>query len=106
MDRTVLLRRTKTLKEKIEAHTRAVCDAIEEMETALLELEATRVSTPEAKPSARAADELLTAREAQERLKISASTFYDWIRTGRLPEGITYGPRSRRWRASEIGAMQ
>lgn len=70
MDRAILLKRTRTLKEKIKAHTRTVCDAIEEMETVLLELEADRVRTPEASPSVRATDELLTAREAQERLKI------------------------------------
>lgn len=106
MDRTALLKRTRALKEKIEAHTRAVSDAIEEMETALLELEAERVRIPEARTTARAADELLTAREAQELLKISASTFFKWIRDGRLSKGISYGPRSKRWRASEIGAAQ
>lgn len=97
------------LREAIERQQRVIIAALAEVERHANErvsaaaatcarVQGTGCSTDHS-PSG---EELLTAREAQRRLKISASTFYEWIRDGRLPGGIKYGPRSRRWRASEL----
>ena len=51
-------------------------------------------------------DRLLTARQVWEALQISESTFYEHLRTGLLPPGISFGPRSKRWRMSDIRAWQ
>lgn len=52
------------------------------------------------------ADDWMTAKQTWEYLKISDSTFYDYIRRGLLPEGIAFGPRTKRWRKSDINAWQ
>lgn len=51
-------------------------------------------------------DKFLTAKQVCEMLQISDSTFYEHIRTGLLPHGISFGPRSKRWRMSDIEAWR
>ena len=51
-------------------------------------------------------DGWMTAKQTYECLKISGSTFYEYIKQGLLPEGIAFGPRSKRWRMSDIRAWQ
>lgn len=47
-------------------------------------------------------DEYFTAAEAQEFLRTKPSTFYEWIRKGRLPKGQLFGPKSPRWKRSDL----
>lgn len=98
-----LLKQIRSLRDRVEAQARAAREMVEVLEGALFEM-TDEAQTPidAAPPEPPRFGELLTAQEAQERLKISASTFYDWIRNGRLPEGRAYGPRSRRWKMSEL----
>ena len=51
-------------------------------------------------------DELMTVKQVCEKLNISDSTFYAWINAGLLPEGVAFGPRSKRWKMSDIRAWQ
>lgn len=51
-------------------------------------------------------DAWMTAKQTCECLKISDSTFYEYIRQGLLPPGLEFGPRSKRWRMSDIRAWQ
>ena len=46
--------------------------------------------------------EWLTAREVCKCLKIGQTTFYEHIKAGLLPDGVAFGPRSKRWRMSDI----
>lgn len=47
-------------------------------------------------------DEYFTAAEAQDFLRTKPSTFYEWIRKGRLPKGRRFGPKSPRWKRSDL----
>lgn len=51
-------------------------------------------------------DNWLTVRQVCEELHISDSTFYEWLNQGLLPPGLEFGPRSKRWKMSEIRAWQ
>ena len=51
-------------------------------------------------------DEWMTVKQVCEELNISDSTFYSWINAGLLPEGVAFGPRSKRWKMSDIRAWQ
>lgn len=51
-------------------------------------------------------DGWLTVRQVCEELHISDSTFYEWLNQGLLPPGLEFGPRSKRWKMSEIRAWQ
>lgn len=44
----------------------------------------------------------LTARQVQDMLHISESTFYAWLSSGQLAPGRRFGARSRRWTRSDI----
>lgn len=50
--------------------------------------------------------EYLTARELMERFKIPRSTFYRYLRDGYLPPGLRVGPRTVRWRRSDVEAFE
>ena len=51
-------------------------------------------------------DDWITVKQVCEELNISDSTFYAWINAGLLPEGVVFGPRSKRWKMSDIRAWQ
>ena len=51
-------------------------------------------------------DKFLTVQQVCELLQISDSTFYEHLRSGLLPPGTSFGPRSKRWRMSDISAWQ
>lgn len=53
-------------------------------------------------PAPARTDEYLTARQVQELLQISESTFYEWIASGQLSPGRCFGPRSKRWRREDL----
>lgn len=97
-----LLKQIRSLRDRVDAQARAAREMVDVLEGALFEMEEGRAAIDAAPPETTRSGELLTAREAQERLKVSASTFYDWIRKGRLPEGRAFGPRTRRWKVSEL----
>ena len=51
-------------------------------------------------------DGWMTAKQVCKCLKISESTFYEYIRQGLLPPGFEVGPKSKRWRMSDIEAWK
>ncbi len=51
-------------------------------------------------------DGWMTAKQTCECLKISETTFYEYVRQGLLPPGVDFGPRAKRWRMSEILAWR
>ncbi len=51
-------------------------------------------------------DDWMTVKQVCDELNISDSTFYAWINAELLPEGVTFGPRSKRWKMSDIRAWQ
>ena len=48
----------------------------------------------------------MTAKQTCRCLKISETTFYEYVRQGLLPPGVEFGPRAKRWRMSEILAWR
>ena len=95
-DKLALLSCIKTLKQE----TLRQLEAIEER---ILELEDHEQQPAPMKPRS---EKLLTVAQVCKELDISPSTFYVWLKDGLLPEGFQYGPRSRRWKMSEIRAWQ
>lgn len=51
-------------------------------------------------------DGWLTVKQVCRELHISDSTFYEWLNQGLLPPGLEFGPRSKRWKMSDIRAWQ
>ena len=51
-------------------------------------------------------DGWLTVSQVCSELHISDSTFYEWLNQGLLPPGLEFGPRSKRWKMSDIRAWQ
>ena len=51
-------------------------------------------------------DSWLTVQEVCKVLKISDATFYKYLNEGLLPPGFEFGPRSKRWKLSDIEAWQ
>lgn len=47
-------------------------------------------------------DEWLTPKQVCKRLNISYTTFFEWVRQGKLPQGIEFSARAKRWRISDI----
>ena len=51
-------------------------------------------------------DDWLTVAQVCRELHISGSTFYEWLNEGLLPPGLEFGPRSKRWKISDIRAWR
>ena len=48
----------------------------------------------------------MTVKQVCEFLNISQTTFYEGIKNGLLPPGFAFGPKTKRWRISDIRAWQ
>lgn len=51
-------------------------------------------------------DDWMTAKQTCKCLKISETTFYEYVKAGLLPPGFAFGPKSKRWRMSDILSWQ
>ena len=51
-------------------------------------------------------DRWLNVRQVCEFLNISQTTFYEGVRKGIFPKGFAFGPKTIRWRISDIKAWQ
>ena len=47
-------------------------------------------------------EDLMTAKEVQEFLKIKPTAFYEWLKNKTIPEGVRIGPKERRWARGDI----
>ena len=47
-------------------------------------------------------DNWMTPKQVCRYLNITISTFYLWLQDGKLPQGIAFSAKSKRWRASDI----
>lgn len=81
-------------------HIRAELDVLAEI------LQKTEEAAPPLAPSRREGDgleaEYLTVQDLAERYKVSPATIYRWAREGRFPPGQYWGPRTRRWKRTEL----
>lgn len=50
--------------------------------------------------------DLMSARQVQSYLGIGESTFYTWIREGRLPQGQQWGGKMKRWSRAGLEAWR
>jgi len=46
--------------------------------------------------------EYMSVQAVAEKLGVTPATIYRWARTGVIPPGKQWGPRTRRWRASDL----
>lgn len=44
----------------------------------------------------------LNCRQLMQRLEISRSTLYNWLKTGDFPRPVKLGPNSNRWHVADI----
>ena len=51
-------------------------------------------------------DEWLTPKQVCKRLNIAYTTFFEWLRQGKLPQGVEFSAKAKRWRMSDIRAWQ
>lgn len=65
-------------------------------------VDATPASPPSAVIQVMNDPDVMTPQQVMKHLGIAESTFYTWVRDGRLPPGEAWGPRMRRWRRSAI----
>ena len=98
-DKLALLSCIKTLKQE----TLQTFRQLEAIEERILALEDHEQQPAQTKPRS---DKWLTVAQICKELDISPSTFYGWLNADLLPEGFPFGPRSKRWKMSEIRAWR
>lgn len=64
-----------------------------------------RLRRPLPAPPAFAEDALLTAREGAAFLRIGLSTYWLWVRQGRVPAPVRLSEKSPRWRLADLRQM-
>ena len=91
-------------RERMTAQIRALQRQLDELAGMILALPAEEKEKQPAAPATteKPEREIMSARQVQEYLGISESTFYTWIREGRLPQGELWGKKMRRWKRSEL----
>ena len=88
-------------KREFEEGRRELDEAVD-MFIAFKEAQATRPISVQPDTGSEA---YMTANQICQHYKISKSTFYGWVRDGIISNGISFGPRSKRWKLSEIEAQ-
>lgn len=92
MNKSELLAHIRTLQRELDS----LVDMVIAMEDEPQPVQVQQVGT----------DGWMTAKQTCRCLKISETTFYEYIRQGLLPPGLEFGPRSKRWRMSDIEAWK
>lgn len=90
-EKAQLLQRIRALREQVDILTGLIEAIPEPKEPVRFDLRPSEMRV-----------EYLNPRQVQELLGIGESTFYIWLKEGRLPKGQQWGPRSRRWRSDEL----
>ncbi|MBR1658120.1 MAG: helix-turn-helix domain-containing protein [Synergistaceae bacterium] len=93
-NKTVLLTRINSLRKGLDELVDLVI-AIEEPQPE----QTTSLLPPES-------DAWLTPRQVCKHLNIAYATFFEWVRTGKLPLGREFSSKSKRWRMSDIRLWQ
>ena len=96
-DKTALLASIRTFRQEVLS----ILDRFEEELVSLGDPQPEQTTTAQTDN-----DNWMTAKQVCDELNISDSTFYGWINAGLLPEGVAFGPRSKRWKMSDIRAWQ
>ena len=93
MDKSELLTRIRNLQREVDS---------------LLDIVITIDDTPQIQTVQVQADndDWLSVKEVCRRMNISQTTFYEGIKNGLLPPGFAFGPKTKRWRMSDIQAWQ
>lgn len=96
-DKTALLASIRTFRQEVLS----ILDRFEEELVSLGDPQPEQTTTAQTDN-----DNWMTAKQVCDELNISDSTFYAWINAGLLPGGVAFGPRSKRWKMSDIRAWQ
>ena len=96
-NKTVLLPRINALRKELDA----LVDFVISLEDSQ-PVQSTSIS-PILKPDS---DLWLTPKQVCEHLNIAYTTFFEWVRQGKLPPGMEFSPKAKRWRMSDISAWQ
>ena len=92
-------------KSELLAHIRGLQKALDGLMDIVIAMEDSEPQPVQAVQHA-SNDDWLTAKQTCKCLKISETTFYDYIKQGLLPPGLKLGPRAKRWKMSDIEAYQ
>ncbi len=93
MTNTDVFRQLQTVREEIDNLTRLLLELLEAAEDTERQRE---------EPPGPGRGEYLSVHDVAERYKVSPATIYRWAREGRFPEGTYWGPRTRRWKETEL----
>lgn len=75
---------------------------VDELTRLLLDLEPDPPDPPIREIKGDDSQEYYDVRQLAARYGVSVSTLYRWVREGRFPEGHAWGPRTRRWKRTEL----
>ena len=98
MNRSTLLEHIRTLQREVDS----LMDIVIAMEDS--ELQPTQCQQGQQGQQEASSDRWLNVRQVCEFLNISQTTFYEGIRNGVFPKGNVFGPKTIRWRISDIKA--
>ncbi|MBQ7630753.1 MAG: hypothetical protein IJS81_11180 [Selenomonadaceae bacterium] len=90
LDKNAILARIRTLQKELDG----LVDAILEIEDTPAQPQKIQI---QAEP-----DTWLTAKQVCKNLNIAYTTFFEWLKAGKLPPGHEFSARSKRWRMSDI----
>ncbi len=88
-DKNAVLFRIRVLKRELE-----------DLESYVAEMnDSPPAQTP---PAPLPSDEWLDPKQICDRLNIAYSTFWEWLKEGKLPPGLKFSEKATRWRLSDI----
>lgn len=93
-NKTALLTRINALRKELDE----LVDFVISLEEAQ-PVQATPIIQPEP-------DLWLTPKQVCKHLNIAYTTFFEWVRNGKLPPGREFSAKAKRWRMSDIEAWQ
>ena len=103
-DLSTILLHIRAAQRKYDDSRRELDEGRRELDEAIDIFIAYEKSMSTSRESVPASEDYMTARQICGHYKISPSTFYGWVREGIISQGIAFGPRSKRWKLSEVEA--
>ncbi|MBQ7315545.1 MAG: helix-turn-helix domain-containing protein [Clostridia bacterium] len=95
----------KVSKAELFEAMQALRAQVDELARMLLELEPETPVSPPVVMEGEDKQEYYSVRQLANRYGVSVSTLYRWVREGRFPAGHAWGPRTRRWKRTELEGL-
>lgn len=90
------------MKAEVINQVRTVRNELDVLLGMLIDEEEPDDTSPQAPQDEVSTSEYLSVHDVASRLGVTSATVYRWANAGRIPAGVQWGPRTRRWRASDF----